>query len=461
MTDHEGGLRPTYDRATRILRRALDGPPLPADELRPVLHEMTTIIEELRVADEELTVQAEQLAASSAAIDEERARFAELFDAAPDAYVETDEHGKILEANRAAETLLGVPRRLLYGRLLITFVDEADRRPVRRAIASPARSAGDRAGGAGGRRGGSPTDVGLTVAASRPDDQGRSRLRWILRDVSERLRLEARVAEMAEQVDLATALVEVTRLTAGPDPLLVMLPGVTRLAASVLASGEVGVTLVERADLEAQVASGPLAVELDARQREKQDGPCFLAVESGAVVHAPPADWPAFAEVAVDGRVVDVLSIPLVRPGGEVVGALNTYAQHELTEREVELLCQVAAQAVVALGNAELFESSTRLADELAQALESRGVIEQAKGLIMAREGCDPDAAIDILKRASQRENVKLREIARRMVDQASRADRVTGSVLGPVAGRPGPFLLRRLAGLRRGLPPLRLPRPT
>jgi AmiR/NasT family two-component response regulator len=56
----------------------------------------------------------------------------------------------------------------------------------------------------------------------------------------------------------------------------------------------------------------------------------------------------------------------------------------------------------------------------LKKKLESLPVIEQAKGILMAREGCDADEAFGMLRRASQRENVKLREIATRIVTNAS-----------------------------------------
>ena len=59
-------------------------------------------VEELVVADEELRAQAEELAASRDAVDEERERYADLFEMMPDAVIETDNHGKILEANDAA-----------------------------------------------------------------------------------------------------------------------------------------------------------------------------------------------------------------------------------------------------------------------------------------------------------------------------------------------------------------------
>jgi AmiR/NasT family two-component response regulator len=52
--------------------------------------------------------------------------------------------------------------------------------------------------------------------------------------------------------------------------------------------------------------------------------------------------------------------------------------------------------------------------------LESLPVIEQAKGVLMAQAGCRPDEAFDILRRASQRMNVKVRDLAADIVRRAS-----------------------------------------
>jgi hypothetical protein len=68
----------------------------------------------------------------------------------------------------------------------------------------------------------------------------------------------------------------------------------------------------------------------------------------------------------------------------------------------------------------------------LRRALESRAVIEQAKGVIMARVGCDADAAFEVLVHQSQSENRKLREIAQGLVDASVRRRPAPSRVSGP-----------------------------
>jgi AmiR/NasT family two-component response regulator len=59
--------------------------------------------------------------------------------------------------------------------------------------------------------------------------------------------------------------------------------------------------------------------------------------------------------------------------------------------------------------------------DQLREALDTRPVIDQAKGMLIARHGCSPDEAFRMLSAASQRENRKLRDVAEAMVEGARR----------------------------------------
>ena len=75
--------------------------------------------------------------------------------------------------------------------------------------------------------------------------------------------------------------------------------------------------------------------------------------------------------------------------------------------------------------NASAYWQATQLSEQLGQAMQSRAVIEQAKGILMARSPhLEADEAFDLLRKASQRENVKLRDIAQRIVDRRQSQDR-------------------------------------
>jgi GAF domain-containing protein len=126
-----------------------------------------------------------------------------------------------------------------------------------------------------------------------------------------------------------------------------------------------------------------------------------------------------FAKAAMARGVKSTLSLPLLA-GGRAVGALNLYARvpNGFSAEDEAVGGDPAAAAAIVLVNAADYRAASELSERLTQAMQSRAVIEQAKGMLMSRSPhLDPDGAFDLLRRASQRENVKLREIAQRIVD--------------------------------------------
>src|SRR5207253_2892779 len=94
----------------------------PTDEDILVVERVRSMLEELRVVQEDLASQNTELEELQQEVGEERQRYAELFDLAPDAYLVTDEYGKILEANRSAVRLLELEEQALVGKPLSVFV---------------------------------------------------------------------------------------------------------------------------------------------------------------------------------------------------------------------------------------------------------------------------------------------------------------------------------------------------
>ena len=116
------------------------------------------------------------------------------------------------------------------------------------------------------------------------------------------------------------------------------------------------------------------------------------------------------------------LSIPL--PVQETVtGALNIYSRtpHAFDEQTLEMATAFAGYAAVAVANAQLYETAAALASQMQQAMESRAVIEQAKGLIMGQRRCTPEEAFQLLTQASSRSNRKLRDVAADLIASTQR----------------------------------------
>ena len=113
------------------------------------------------------------------------------------------------------------------------------------------------------------------------------------------------------------------------------------------------------------------------------------------------SNWPAFGPAAAGGRTVLVLGV-FPDPGASLprLASLNLYS------RRVALASVSALTALTALT-----EENT----QLHQALQSRDVIGQAKGILMERRKLTPEQAFDVLRDASSRLNTKLAELARQL----------------------------------------------
>ncbi len=154
---------------------------------------------------------------------------------------------------------------------------------------------------------------------------------------------------------------------------------------------------------------------MDRIQSETQEGPCVDAIKEHEVFItgslAEEERWPQFARRAHELTGVNsVLSLRLFA-SEDTMGSLNLYskAPDAFDDEDIAVGSVFAAHAAVALAGATREEQLEAKAD-------SRNVIGMAKGMIMARQEVSDDEAFAILRRASQRANVKLRDMADRIV---------------------------------------------
>ena len=194
---------------------------------------------------------------------------------------------------------------------------------------------------------------------------------------------------------------------------------------TVPAVSEVSVTMVERGKAKTIASTGQLATDLDERQYERGYGPCLAAVEGGEPVlindMAGDHRWADWAVQATRLGACSSLSLP-VPVQREVMAALNIYstAHNAFDQDSVELATTFSAYAGVALANMHLYQAQGQMAEQLQNAMQSRAVIEQAKGILIGQRRCQPEEAFNILIKLSQDSNRKLREVAQALVDQAT-----------------------------------------
>ncbi|MGW8062027.1 GAF and ANTAR domain-containing protein [Streptomyces ziwulingensis] len=182
---------------------------------------------------------------------------------------------------------------------------------------------------------------------------------------------------------------------------------------------------VRRADrLMTLAGSSGLPAGLDLRQYENGSGPCVDAAETGSVQYSPDLSeetrWPAYTEYALATGVRCVLALPLPVQGG-TGAALNLYGLEPdgLAEGR-EAARTFAGRAADAVAEALRLELQQASAADVRTALLTRSVIDQAVGILMARERIDAHHALERLRRASQHTNVKLRDLCDELVARAS-----------------------------------------
>jgi GAF domain-containing protein len=174
--------------------------------------------------------------------------------------------------------------------------------------------------------------------------------------------------------------------------------------------------------------SGEMALAADELQYEKGYGPCLDAGRGNVVLRVDDmrteTRWPDYAAKVQAEGVRSSLSVPLPYQGTSI-GALNNYSTEPsafATPESLAAALEAAETIAVVVSNADAHAQLGEQARNMRLAMDSRAVIEQAKGVLMAQRHIDADEAFDVLREASQRYNRKLRDIAHGIV--ASTQDR-------------------------------------
>jgi GAF domain-containing protein len=204
--------------------------------------------------------------------------------------------------------------------------------------------------------------------------------------------------EMQSQTDAETTLQAIV------EGAVKIVPGVRRA----------GISLIQGRKVESRVPSDPLVTELDQVQISLDEGPCLSALREHQTVliddMATETRWPRFTRAAMERGARSLLSFQLfVRR--ENLGALNLYgAEAGAFDDDSILVGEVLAQhASVALVGAAAEA-------QFHAAVTSRDIIGQAKGILMQRDNLTGLQAFATLLLASQKTNIKLVEVARRLV---------------------------------------------
>lgn len=232
-----------------------------------------------------------------------------------------------------------------------------------------------------------------------------------------------RVLGVVDEQALVRAFEHYARILLSPYDMTHVLHELTDQVVDVLGIGGAGVCVANDDGRLLFVAAtdGNVAV-IEEQQVVRQQGPCHQAYRTGESVLVPDlaADqrWPAYREVALDRGCLAVAGLPM--PVHERrIGALNLYCGdvHAWDDRELQvaqLLANMASGYI--LNHAEL-GSSRALTRQLRKALDSRIIVEQAKGVLSGRNDIPPNEAFELLRTHARTTSTRLHDVCEHVVE--------------------------------------------
>lgn len=186
----------------------------------------------------------------------------------------------------------------------------------------------------------------------------------------------------------------------------------------------VGVLLLEEQRLTVATANSEVGDMVESLEVELEEGPCVECVRIGHPVLVPDlaaaADrYPRFVPRALEAGAGAIHALPMTGQG-ELVGSLNIIHLQptEMTELQLSTARMLADVAVSYIFAVRLHEETSELAGQLQNALDTRVVIEQAKGMLSERHGESLADAFDRLRTYARNRSTPVREIARQVVEE-------------------------------------------
>lgn len=228
--------------------------------------------------------------------------------------------------------------------------------------------------------------------------------------------------------------VELSELLLEDHDIVEVLNSLAKLAEQRLSMGRTvrcGIVL-ERPKRNMVVASGSAeAQQMEETQTGFGDGPCLEAQRSDNVIRIPDVRyekrWKPYMDEVRSNGPMSVLAVPL-RINTSATAAMNFYSYQvgDFDGEALDIALEYANVASTTVAIALRIAEHSETAEDRRRAMESRTTIDLAVGIIMGQNRCSQDKAVDILKRASNHRNIKLRELAEQIIASVSDTAPVT-----------------------------------
>lgn len=229
---------------------------------------------------------------------------------------------------------------------------------------------------------------------------------------------------MAREEQLTDAFVHLADTLVSDYDVTELLHSLAETCVTVLEVAAAGILLTDqRGSLQLMASSSEQSRLLELFQLQTDDGPCLEAFSTGRVVavsdlSAAAGRWPAFVPAAAAAGFRGVHAVPM-RLRSDTIGALNLFAgakTGELSDSDIRLAQAMADVATIGILQERAISRSEVLIEQLQGALNSRIVIEQAKGILAEHAGIGMDEAFTRLRSQSRSTNTRLADLARRLI---------------------------------------------
>lgn len=203
--------------------------------------------------------------------------------------------------------------------------------------------------------------------------------------------------------------------------------GLGKTVMEVLGASGAGVSVVDmQGDLKFVTGTSQRIIEIEQAQEGAQQGPCVQAFQTQKAMAIPDIaerpDWPVYTDTADRLGLRAVVGFPL-SSGEERLGALNLYNSEprEWTDDDLDVLGVFADMATAYLARTSELAEARQLADQLQSALDSRVIVEQAKGIVANQHDVSVDEAFEMLRSHSRSNRIKLSLLADAVVNMGLR----------------------------------------
>jgi GAF domain-containing protein len=229
---------------------------------------------------------------------------------------------------------------------------------------------------------------------------------------------------MTREADVVQSLVDLADTLVADYDVVDLLTGLADRCVKVLGVSAAGVMLASpNGDLRLVASSSEAMRVVELFELQAQEGPCLDAFRTGERVEheklrAGSGRWPRFSTVALEAGFQSAFALPL-RLRDTTIGALNVFnvAQTPMDEADALVARAFADLATISVLQTRAADETQRVNEQLTNALTSRVVIEQAKGVVFERAGIDMTEAFSRLRHYARSNNLRLTEVAKAAID--------------------------------------------